>query len=380
MTNEKVFDLIEYFKVQYNYEFINIEDLLLQPFIQYEGTGANALFWININNTKYLFKCVNPNENCWLGELLSKEFADILGIPCAEYQLCKLGNQYGILSKKFTKENEAIVLGAHIIQETLDKYPYLKNNTLMDDQKFLELYNIPNSILNFENRTKLKYVYNNLNNLEQLWSILDIYLNIKKISKDKLKEIMDYLLKTFMFDLITMNADRHIENWGIVENQITEEIRIAELFDNSTSFGVWDPQLDKRISNFYFLLDNYKRLNTTKTENHFISFLYKDRLLLTPSEDAIKNAKARKRQTNLELLDYFLKISDNSSIELFVSYIDKIRNTSISNILEKIEKNQNIIIDNNIKSYLNDSIHYNLYYLDQKIKLFQMQQGRGKNE
>lgn len=380
MANEDAFDLVKYFKENYNYEFTTINDLLLQPFIQYEGTGANALFWIEINNNKYLFKNVKPEENCWLGELLSKEFADILGIPCAEYVLCKLGNEYGILSKKFTKQNETIILGAQIVQETLDKYPYQINDNLLDDLDFLDLYNIPDAILKFERKTKLKYLYNNLNNLEQLWSLLEIYLDLKNKNKDNIKQIMDYLVNTFMFDLITMHADRHIENWCIVQNQDTGDLRTAELFDNSTAFGLWDPEMNNRITNFYKSLNEYQRTNSPKSETKFINFMYKDRMLLTPSEDAIKNAKARKRQNNLEILDYFLQASDSSYIELFMSYIEKIKNISIPSLLNKIEKEQKVTIDENLKEYLNDLIIWNLHYLENRVKSYLMQQGRGRNE
>lgn len=134
-TNQML-DLEIYLKTQYNYQFVDMEDLLKQPFIEYEGIGANSLLWIKINGEKYLFKEFAGYE--WLGEIISEKIANHLGIPCAEYTICKLKNKYGILSKKFTKKNETIILGAQIIQEVLDKYPYLKekNGKILDDEKF----------------------------------------------------------------------------------------------------------------------------------------------------------------------------------------------------------------------------------------------------
>lgn len=87
--NDNVFNLNDYFFEKYGYKVENIENLLTQKFIEYENTGANALFWVYLEEDKYLFKELpNDGEYLWLGELLSKEIADILDIPCAEYKLC----------------------------------------------------------------------------------------------------------------------------------------------------------------------------------------------------------------------------------------------------------------------------------------------------
>lgn len=380
MTKENVFNLEEYFLNEYQYKFENFENLLSQPFIEYESAGANALFWIQMDNQKYLFKEIKTDEYTWLGELLSKEIADILGIPCAEYKVCKLKDKFGILSKKFTKKNETIILGAQILQEALDKYPYIKNESLLNDEEFLTLYNIPDSILKMERKFRVRYLYNNLNNLEQLWALSDIYLELNHSDKKYTETIMNYLVNTFLFDLITMQADRHIENWGIVKNQETNEIEAAHLFDNSACFGLWDPKLDQRMYNFYYTLNSYQMLNTEKTKKQFINTFYKDRMLLTASEDAIKNARARKRENNLEVLDYFLKASNEDYINLFEDYITKIKTISISSLLTKIEEEQKITISDNIKQYLIDAMNWNLYFLEEKVKLRQMQQGRGRNE
>lgn len=181
--NNNVFNLTDYFKEEYGYTFTTISDLLTAPFIEYEGTGAFALFWVTMQNEKYLFKEVNKSTYTWLGELLSEEYAKILDIPCAEYKICKLGDKYGILSKKFTKSNESVILGAEIIQNVLDKYPYLLREHLLEDEYFLDLYNIPESIVQMKREHRLKYLYNNLNNIEELWSIISIYLDLHKQDK-----------------------------------------------------------------------------------------------------------------------------------------------------------------------------------------------------
>lgn len=379
--NDNIFNLNNYFFEKYGYKLESIEDLLTQKFIEYENTGANALFWVYIEEDKYLFKELpKDGEYLWLGELLSKEIADILNMPCAEYKLCKLGNKFGILSKKFTKKNETIILGAQIIQEVLDKYPWLKKDSLLEDNDFIELYNIPAAIINMNNESQqTKYLYNNLNNLEQLWSILDIYLMLHQQDNKSLNLIMNYLFQTYIFDLITLQGDRHMGNWGIIENQSSKVISIPCLFDNGTSFNLWKLKSKEKI--FYNALKVYKENpNREKIKNQFISTLYKDKMLLTCSEDAITNAKAKKREHNLKVFEYFLKTSDQIYINIARTYIEKIKNVPIGRLLTKIEKEQHIEIPENIKSYVTDVMKWNLYFLEEKILEYSKEKGRGKSE
>jgi len=378
-ATKNIFDLEKHFKENYNYQFVDMADLLKQPFVEYEGTGANAVFWINIDGEKYLFKNIKENDFTWFGELISKEIADILEIPCAEYKVCKLKDTFGILSKKFTKINETIILGAQLIQESLDKYPYLKNDEILKDEEFLNLYNIPENILGLERKIRLKYIFNNLNNIEELFSLIDIYFDIHSINKNKIQTIINYLVQLFLFDVITFQADRHIENWGIIKNQDTLEISTCHLFDNSASYGLWESNLEKRINTFYNSLNDFQRLNTEKQRKQFINTFYKDRLLLTPSEEAIKNAKARKRANNLEVIEYFLKYSSEEYINLFNNYLEKMKNTNFENIITKIEQNQNVILPNELKKYIIDVNNWNLYFLEEKLNI-QLKKGRGRNE
>lgn len=224
-----------------------------------------------------------------------------------------------------------------------------------------------------------KYLYNNLNNLEQLWSILDIYLMLHHQDNKSLNLIMNYLFQTYIFDLITLQGDRHMGNWGIIENQSSKGISIPPLFDNGTSFNLWKLSSKEKI--FYNALKVYEENpNREKIKNQFISTLYKDKMLLTSSEDAITNAKAKKRVHNLKVFEYFLKTSDQIYIDLAKNYIEKIINVPIERLLAKIEKEQQIVIPENIKNYVIDVMKWNLYFLKEKILEYSKEKGRGKSE
>lgn len=370
MSNQKgIISLEEFFKEKYHYQYTSRENLASAPFIEYENFGATAVCWIKDGEDKYLFKDVNDQNYTWLGELLSYEIAKVLDIPCAEYKLATLEGNLCILSKNFVKEDETLLLGAQIVQEVLNKYPYLKEKSIFDDQTFLEIYNVPREILtlNFENR--LKYLHNNLNNLEELWSILSIYYDIHDIPKDSLKDIMDRMMKMFFFDLLTFQADRHITNWGILAEGKDKLLGLkpSNLFDQAASFGFASEDLDRRIDNFYRNLESYQRVGHEKSKNQFISSLYKDRMLFTPSEDAIINAKSRRRKNNLEILDYFLFISSTDDINILLNYIEKLEQVGIQNILDSILKKYDVKIDPKIYQFVCDSSAWNLYFLKENI-------------
>lgn len=231
-----------------------------------------------------------------------------------------------------------------------------------------------------ENETQqTKYLYNNLNNLEQLWSILDIYLALHKQDNKYLNLIMNYLIQTFIFDLITLQGDRHIGNWGIIENQNDKTLSIPLLFDNGTSFNLW--KLNSKENSFYINLKNYQENpQKEKSKNQFLSILYKNKMLLTCSEDAITNAKAKKREHNGKVFEYFLKTSSQNYIELARNYIEKIKNVSINNLLTKIETEQHVVIPVNVKNYIIDVMAWNLYFLDEALNKYSKEQGRGKSE
>lgn len=230
-----------------------------------------------------------------------------------------------------------------------------------------------------DEKQQTKYLYNNLNNLEQLWSILDIYLTLHQYENKYLNSIMNYLIQIFIFDLITLQGDRHIGNWGIIENQNDKTIYIPLLFDNGTSFNLW--KLNSKESPFYINLKNYQENpQKEKLKNQFLSILYKNKMLLTCSEDAITNAKAKKREHNVKVFEYFLKTSSQNYIELARNYIEKIKSVSINALLTKIEIEQHVIIPEHIKNYVIDVMTWNLYFLDEIMNTYTKEQGRGKSE
>ncbi len=68
----------------------------------------------------------------------------------------------------------------------------------------------------------------------------------------------EYLYKMIIFDTLIGNTDRHQDNFGMIRNELTKEVRMAPLYDNSSSLGRELPLLkielmfkDSRMFNSY---------------------------------------------------------------------------------------------------------------------------------
>lgn len=372
-----IIDLVKFMKDEYGYEYINDDELIKQPFVSYEGTGASARLWFtDKNGDSYLFKyskeyfCSNV-----YGELISNKLCKILDIPCGDVRACILDGEVGILSKKITKKNEKIISGGEVIQNVLDKY-YLafhkdekEAKTILEDQSFLELYNIPESIHKLKDTFKLNYVYNNLNNLEQLWAIIDLYVKFNGYSKERRVEIVDSLVKTFIFDVITMQSDRHIGNWGIIYNEETKDISKCALWDNSDILNLPKEDLNSYIKKFNDEYNAYLKFSEQEdSTSQFCNFLYKERLLLTVSEDDITNAKAKKRKNNMEVLSNFLTVTASPYTELLLHYVNKINKIDFDELINEVEIENNVTMPEEVKDYVIRVWQCNLNFIKQNMK------------
>lgn len=354
--------LEQYFKDRYNYTYMGKKDLKDQPFIFLEGVGNSALFWIVDGENRYLYK----ETSFFVGELISERIAQILGLPCAEYWPATCDGKQGVLSKKFNHEDIEIILGAQIIQEVLTNYSKMfssQEKNIFDDHEFLELYNIPSVIKHIKQEHRYKYLVNNLNNLEELSSILYLFFKRRDISEEKTRlyteNTMNYLVDMFLFDILTLQVDRHIENWGIGKNSKGDYCTIP-LFDNNASFGLISSNLPRKIDNFNKAYEIYQKTGSEASLENLKGIMYRYKPLLSVSEEDIIQAQRRTRKDNIHMLDHFLSISDTMYIEKFQTFVDTLENYPIQRILSDIKELYQIDIDPVLESYVEKIFHMNL--------------------
>lgn len=343
------------------YEYNKNEEITNQKFVEIELNGQREKFWFYYDNKKYLFKKQGNQSDDIYAEVVANEIAETLEIPSAKYTLAQFNNELGVVTEDFIQEDERLILGVEIISEVLNKYS-------VENDKFLKNYGI--------DELGVKDAHNKLNNLEDIWSILDLYFKDRENKEQLVKMTMDGLLKVFLFDLLTMQGDRHIRNWGIIANEKEGTYRFAPLFDNSNICGL--NRSNTKIA-FAGMLNSLNKNNmlekNQKTADQLIQLLYHPKLLFSVSDNDIIDIKHKKRKNNMNILDYFISISDESSIELLQSYVDEILNIGIENIINNKEDKMEVYIDETIKKHIINSINLNLNNICEKLEVYR----KGRN-
>lgn len=347
-----IINLEQILEEEYNYHFDgDLRKLYETDFIELEGNGVDAAFWITYNGERYLFKPLkDASINIW-GELLSEAIAKHLGIPCAEYRACNLGTQKGVITKSIVKDNEIMLLGCEIFQRFINDYKYSENKNILKDDNFRELYEIPDNFLELNDYDKKRYIFNYINNLEQAWSII-YELNLLEIEETT---IVEHLKKMLIFDLITLQVDRHPNNWAITKAK--SYYYPSELFDNATSFGLGYIDMENRMQQFRneFMNSKYKK-DTTELER----IIYAASPNFTLSNDNVYDTNRRKKDNHFKVLNDLLYISDKETYDEVLNMFESITEDTIDTLISELEKTNGITMPSNVYFYITTLLNYHL--------------------
>lgn len=331
-------------KDEYNYTFTgNLKDLYLQPFIELEGEGTDALCWIKYQGDSYLFKSLKDFEyNVW-GELLSEEFAKRLNIPCASYRAAYFGNKKGVLSKQMLKSDETLILGSEIFQDFFNQKVRNSNQEKTLKEKF-DLYEIPKEMRNYDSFKQSNSVFKRLNNLEHVWNIL---ATRKDISEEELTTLVNSYTKMLLFDIFTLQADRHPNNWGVVKTA-NGKYKPSPLFDNSTSFGLSYPFMERRVANFK---NEFMNARFSRDYHNIDNAIYKASPSFTLSNDNIKD-------TSLEIFRDFIIKTGSSSLMYIRPLFNTINSENLEKIIKEVSLRNGLEMNDNLESYIYNVFDY----------------------
>ena len=200
----------------------------------------------------------------------------------------------------------AFLLGIPYLKESIailnDKYGLLSKSYLKDDDKSYNLHNLMQNYF-YENNDDELLDYRklaSLNNLEDIWFALEDRYKDKNI----VKNLMDGITNIFMFDLLVGESDRTLRNIEIIESYNT--VTLAPLYDTSS-----------------ILADKSTALGVDE-------------------DDYLKS--------DLDKLDKFIENSDTAYKEKFYSYLNTLDSIGIEKIIEETERENDFIIDNNLKN------------------------------
>lgn len=200
----------------------------------------------------------------------------------------------------------AFLLGIPYLKESIailnDKYGLLSKSYLKDDDKSYNLHNLMQNYFYGNNDDELLDYRKlaSLNNLEDIWFALEDRYEDKNI----VKNLMDGITNIFMFDLLVGESDRTLRNIEIIESYNT--VTLAPLYDTSS-----------------ILADKSTALGVDE-------------------DDYLKS--------DLDKLNKFIENSDTAYKEKFYSYLNTLDSIGIEKIIEETERENDFIIDNNLKN------------------------------
>ena len=160
-------------------------------------------YWYMLPKGRAIFKTYSGGDELGnikniriTNELLCYELSKQLGIRCAEYELASYYGEQGVVSYDVSGVNEKLVSSGQIF----DKYNLSSNNAFkfyVTAQKKLE---------------ELGYMF------------------------DKEKMLLD-LYKITLFDILTVQSDRHRSNVFMLINKKADTVKVAPLIDNEFAFN-----------------------------------------------------------------------------------------------------------------------------------------------
>lgn len=336
-------DIIKIIKEEYNYDFTTYKDLLKQDFIEVEGNGVDALFWLKYQGDKYLFKPVNnATYNVW-GEILSQRVAEDLNLSCAKYRIAFFKDQIGVLSKSFLKSDEKLIMGSELIQE------YLRHDYDVEIK-----HRIDNLLKNtfFNHYDKMKLILKDMNNYTDVTKVINVN---KKLTIEEKENITSNMKDRLFFDILTMQGDDHTNNWGIIKTK--DGYKNAPLYDNTTSFGLNHPRVEYLISDFKEEYINYRFHQDIERLRHYTDphplFTYHER---------------KENISSLQVLQEFLDNLSDEEIERYYNIINRYSIDYLDDLIMDVEEKNGYNMDNELRFYILNLFEINLNDLKETFR------------
>ncbi|MCD8487991.1 MAG: HipA domain-containing protein [Desertifilum sp.] len=187
----------------------SIVEVLIDAADAEEAMGTKFKFWFkHLEKGYYLFKQARPNTGEDWAEKLAAEFAELLGLPHAEYELAIWNGKPGVISPLMVP-NSTLIHGNDILAGLNSDYP--RDQDYGVSQHTLEI------VLNAIADSRVKLPLN--------WE-----------APAGITTAVDTFVGYLLLDAWIGNGDRHHENWGFIET-LDQSVHLAPSYDHASSLG-----------------------------------------------------------------------------------------------------------------------------------------------
>lgn len=223
---------------------------------------------VNLSSGSYLIKA--DYDKTGVNELIGKKLADIMGLVCPRYFLVEVDNDKYLLSEDLNQYGEFI--------SALEICENFKSHKKEDKS---------NEDINISD-----------NSIYSIWAYLEA-----NFPPEKSKKMMNEIIRMYIFDILFLNNDRDLKNWGIL-TQTNGNLNIV-IFDNELIF---------------YENTSFPGISLTASLTEFYPSVYDD-------------------------FRIFLKESSSEFTSLFKYYFDLITPEFFKGLIEQIERRDNIQIE-----------------------------------
>lgn len=223
---------------------------------------------VNLSSGSYLIKA--DYDKTGVNELIGKKLADIMGLVCPRYFLVEVDNDKYLLSEDLNQYGEFI--SALEICENFKSHK--KEDKSNEDITISD------------------------NSIYSIWNYLE-----DSFPLEKSKELMNEIIRMYIFDILFLNSDRDLKNWGIL-TQTNGNVNIV-IFDNELIF---------------YENTSFPGISLTASLTELYPSVYDD-------------------------FRIFLKESSSEFTSLFKYYFDLITPEFFKGLIEQIERRDNIQIE-----------------------------------
>lgn len=258
---------------------------------------------VNLSSGSYLIKADYANKG--VNELIGKKLADIMGLICPRYFLVEVENERYLLSEDLNQYG-SFITGLELSENNEDGFISYSMNSFYRDETWYD-------------KDAEHILHGN--------SLYDIWVYFEKNYPFKIqKQLIDEILKVYMFDILFLNYDRDSRNWGILRQK--DQVNVV-ILDNEMIFS----KKRKESINYLYKSENKDSFDINNEDS------------ILAETVALTSDFSETHPSVYEDFRNFFKESSSEFTDLIKYYIDLITPEFLRQIIKQIERNESIIIE-----------------------------------